>query len=167
MRGPVTRNKSRTPFPGRHTPGRRAVYRILLWLYLALLFYLTWFPGPFRRAGGAVGINLTPFATIRRYIHMEGTAAWINLAGNLAAFLPLGFLGPRSFVRYSRWWHTVLISLCVSLLVEAVQYLTGMGSLDVDDVIINILGGLAGFLLHRLCRLVYDNSHYTRGEFNK
>lgn len=143
-------------------PNQRTVYRVMLALYFALLFYLTWFPGPFRQAGGDVGVNLTPFSTIRRYIRMEDPADWINIAGNLAAFLPLGYLWPFSFRRYSRWRHTVLIALGVSLFVEAVQYLTGMGSLDVDDVIINTLGGLTGFFLHRLCKLVYDSTHYTR-----
>lgn len=142
-------------------PYKKAVYRALLLLYIALLFYLTWFPGPFRQAGGYVGINLHPFTTIRLYLRLHGPAVWINLAGNLAAFLPLGFLLPRCCIRYSRWWHTVLAALCVSLLVEAVQYLTGMGSLDVDDVMLNALGAAAGFFLHKLVELVYDSTHYT------
>jgi len=142
-------------------PNKKSVYRAMLLLYMALLLYLTWFPGPFRQAGGDAGINLRPFATIRRYIPMDDPADWVNIAGNLAAFAPLGFLMPRCFDRF-RWRHTALIALCVSLLVDAVQYITGMGSLDVDDVPLNVMGAGAGFFLHRLREWVYHSTHYTR-----
>jgi glycopeptide antibiotics resistance protein len=137
------------------TDGRKWFSRIILLLYLVLLFYLTWFPGPFRRAGGPAGINLMPFATIRLYIGNPG--AWVNIAGNLLAFIPLGFLWPFCFPRCARAWNILCAAVLLSLLVEIIQYLTGMGSLDVDDVLLNIFGGLLGWLLHRMCLRVYDS----------
>jgi glycopeptide antibiotics resistance protein len=74
----------------------------------------------------------------------------INLVGNLGAFVPIGFLWP--IVRNGRTnaWRVTLLSGVVSLLIEMFQFATGQRIADIDDVILNTLSGLLGYLLYRL-----------------
>ena len=65
---------------------------------------------------------------------------------NILMFLPLGLL----LAIWERQNHfpvyllTVALSVC---LLEAAQYLTRLGSADVDDLLLNLLGASLGFLI--------------------
>lgn len=100
--------------------------------------------------------NFTPFKTIGYYLsgHANLPIVIQNIGGNIILFSPLGFLMPflrPSFVRARR---IAAISFVASLILEVVQVLTGLGSFDVDDLLLNVLGGMIGFLawkaVHRL-----------------
>ena len=69
----------------------------------------------------------------------------INLAGNVLIFAPLGFLPP---LLWRRWRHrtALLLSAGTSCLIEFLQLFLGR-SVDVDDLILNVAGGFAGYLL--------------------
>lgn len=74
------------------------------------------------------------------------------LLGNVVMFLPLGFF-PALLWRHPRWWRSVLAAGGVSLFIEIVQIFVGRSS-DINDLILNTLGGLAGYGLYRfLARL--------------
>ena len=49
-----------------------------------------------------------------------------------------------------KWYVVVLFSLLFSLCIEAVQLVTRRGSFDVDDLMLNTLGGFLGYLLFLL-----------------
>ena len=70
----------------------------------------------------------------------------INLAGNVLIFAPLGVLPPLLWKRWRHLWTTVPLSAGASCLIEFLQLFLGR-SVDVDDVILNTLGGLLGYLL--------------------
>lgn len=93
------------------------------------------------------GVNLTPGATVRAMLEKgsRGQKA-INLAGNLLIFLPMGLLPPLLWKRWRHLWAAVSLSAGASLLIEALQLFVGR-SVDVDDLILNTLGGLMGYLL--------------------
>lgn len=95
--------------------------------------------------------NLVPFATIAYYLRGEPTpgVALRNLMGNVLLFIPMGFLLPFVVPRLQRMTHILFVSLAVSLLLEGVQLLTGIGSFDVDDLLLNGLGATVGGLLNR------------------
>lgn len=97
--------------------------------------------------------NLVPFATIWEYASGSGgvTVAQSvrNLAGNVAVFIPLG-LCLQVLLRDKRAWVSVGIVLAVSVAVELLQLALGVGACDVDDVILNTLGGALGVGLYRL-----------------
>jgi glycopeptide antibiotics resistance protein len=44
----------------------------------------------------------------------------------------------------------VLLSLAVSLSLEVVQLLIGVGQFDVDDLLLNVAGGVLGWLIYRV-----------------
>ena len=76
----------------------------------------------------------------------------INLAGNVVLFIPIGYFLPRlwgkmrNFLRFS---FTCVLSIC---LVELLQLLTLLGSLDIDDLILNLCGMILGYLIFMICK---------------
>jgi hypothetical protein len=116
---------------------------VLLVCYLLVLFDLTLLR--FRQHGAA--LNLGPFESILHYLRIGGRAMMVNIFGNVAAFLPLGFLVPSFVKGRGAALRVALISLALSLLVESLQYLSGRRTADVDDLILNTLGGLLGYAL--------------------
>lgn len=73
-----------------------------------------------------------------------------NLIGNIAGFIPLGLLIPMLFRGLRRSWKTVPIVFLISLGFETAQLLTGLGVFDIDDLVLNTLGGAIGYLLFRI-----------------
>lgn len=128
---------------------------LLFLIYLAALTYLLFFAEWIGRDEiyTEYHYNLLPFDTIRRYLfHRDRVGWWIcalNVEGNIAAFLPFGFFLPALFSRCNRAWITVLCTASFSFLVELIQLFTRVGSCDIDDLILNTLGGLLGYLLYR------------------
>ena len=70
--------------------------------------------------------------------------------GNMAWFVPFGFLGAALYPRLRTWCVLPWVTLGVSFLLEFSQWIFQTGVSDVDDLILNTLGGCAGFLLWRL-----------------
>ncbi|MFZ3131657.1 MAG: VanZ family protein [Desulfosporosinus sp.] len=129
------------------------VYQLLFWSYTAVLIWEV-FLGKYRSHGGPRRYNLTPLKTITGYIeHFESFGAsviLINLAGNIVAFMPLGFLLPLVFKRTSRLIVITRIILITSITIEICQYVFNVGGLDIDDVLLNTIGGLLGYLIYTL-----------------
>ena len=102
------------------------------------------FPPPFQG-----GINLVP---VRRswellcyYVHNDlWGAIWINFPGNIIMFLPVGFFAAL-FSDKPRWWKSTLLTAALSLFIEVFQLFVSRGT-DVDDLILNTMGGLLGYL---------------------
>lgn len=96
-------------------------------------------------------VNLVPFRTIAALFAAlragETTRFLINFAGNILVFVPLGLLPPLLWRRYRGAGGAALPALC-SLGIECCQIFTGR-SVDVDDLLLNALGGLLGWLLAR------------------
>ena len=126
-------------------------WRWLAWLalggYLALLFDLTMLrfhqPQPVW--------NFVPGLTILHDFRKGGIEFVINFLGNLAAFLPFGFLLPICLgSRWDRAGRVALASFGLSLLVEVSQGVMGTRVADVDDLTLNTVGGLIGFGSYRV-----------------
>ena len=62
-------------------------------------------------------------------------------------FAPLGFLLPLLGKRMQRFTTVLLWSLLVTVMIEAAQLLTGRGIFELDDIVHNILGSMAGYFL--------------------
>jgi glycopeptide antibiotics resistance protein len=78
-------------------------------------------------------------------------ATLAGAAGNVALFLPLGFLLPLLAPRLDRLWRTVGTGLALSAAIELSQVaFPGVRRADVNDVLLNTLGAAVGFLAYRL-----------------
>jgi glycopeptide antibiotics resistance protein len=74
-----------------------------------------------------------------------------GLAGNVALFVPLGFLLPLLAPRFHRRWPTVVAGFALSAAIELSQVaFPGVRRPDVNDVLANTLGTALGFLAYRL-----------------
>lgn len=74
-----------------------------------------------------------------------------NVLGNVVAFVPLGVFLPLLWRRIGIW-PNLLIVVCASVAVEIIQGLFALSAPDIDDVILNTLGGLVGILPFTLLR---------------
>ncbi len=138
---------------------RKLLYalKILLFAaYLALLCYFLFFAESMGRSftERTYHYNLRPFKEIKRFWeHREALGFWsvtLNLAGNVVAFIPFGMFLPWLYGQCRRFSITVFFSFELSLFVEITQLVLKVGSFDVDDILLNTLGGILGFLGYRI-----------------
>lgn len=78
--------------------------------------------------------------------HLISENNGLQIILNVFLFLPLGFLLPLVFSRIRKWYTIILISGLTSLLMEILQYFSGR-SMDINDIIFNIIGAIIGYLL--------------------
>lgn len=83
-----------------------------------------------------------------------GLGAFTNIAGNLALLAPLGFLLPLFWRHFHSAKHIILFAAGLSLSIELIQLAAG-GVTSVDDLILNTVGAVIGFLLAKLVFRVY------------
>ena len=95
--------------------------------------------------------NLTLFQEIKRFYRYGQNNSWtlfiINVVGNIVVFIPFGMCMPRLFARCKNVILTVLLTLEFSLIIEVAQLLSRVGRFDVDDLLLNTIGGLCGYII--------------------
>lgn len=91
--------------------------------------------------------NFTPFATILPYLLGDKgpIIAGVNLLGNILPLVPLGMLLP-SIWRSINWKKCLAIAIATSLSIETAQAMLRVGIFDIDDVILNSFGVMAGYV---------------------
>ena len=102
-------------------------------------------------------LNLIPFRTLRLFadllnsgVRSHITIAVINLGGNIIMFIPLGFLLPKVFPKLSSLPRVLLTTAIIITIVEIIQLFTLVGSCDIDDLILNVVGSALGYWFHKL-----------------
>ncbi len=95
--------------------------------------------------------NLIPFHTIKTYIIDYGGLKGSNITGNILVFLPLGVY-VQLFSQRKKAWTGILLCALISVGVETMQFALATGSFDVDDIILNTLGGLLGVVGYQLIK---------------
>ncbi len=150
-------------------PFSRAISVILLVMYLSLLIFLTLFSRGYMRNSFFRSMNLVPFRTIFLYLNanINNNIIVTNLLGNIVAFMPLGFLLPLIWEKTSRFIRILIASLGASLAIEAMQYLMAAGAADVDDLILNTAGGMLGYFILVICRLICRKIFRTQRQEKK
>lgn len=93
-------------------------------------------------------MQLRLFWTIRAALKTGDWKYWYFIVGNILLFVPLGFLFCNLFRGKWRWKWSVFLCLIFSCSIEAMQYFTGTGLCELDDVFHNTLGGGIGVLLN-------------------
>lgn len=138
----------------------------------------------FRRAGVAFGIYfailLCSWFLLNSRVDFNGgrTIHWVPLGqiftafanlpnsfryllGYVLFFIPLGFL--CSVLKPDwRWYQRLLLCLCFSVGIQLCQYALNTGPLDIDDVLLNLLGFWLGDLVKGLLDTL--RLHITDGE---
>lgn len=83
------------------------------------------------------------------YLLFSGEIAVIPYLLNIVMFLPLGFLVPLIWKQMANLVRILELGLGFSLFIEISQLLN-IRSTDVDDLLMNTLGALLGYLLYRI-----------------
>ena len=127
--------------------------RVLLGIYVACLIYFMFFSETYGRTmeHRDYQYNLVLFREIRRFIQYRDvlgpTAVFINIVGNVAVFIPLGFALPLLFEKAQGFVRVMILSFSTSLLAETMQLILRVGCFDVDDLLLNTVGGCMGYLV--------------------
>lgn len=146
----------------------RTIFAVLFIVYIALLLKLIILRYPIPMMVSAfqsalseplsekiMDVNLVPLKTISFYLAGKPSlgVARVNLIGNIIAFVPFGFILPIIFKRLRSFVLIFLLALFFILLLETIQLLTTVGAFDVDDIILNILGTVCGFIIFKIVAL--------------
>lgn len=133
-------------------------HKIILWIvmavYLIFLFYFLFFSEAMGRKTGVGNYryNLILFKEIGRFFTYWETvgflAAFLNIGGNVIAFVPFGCLMATLLNPKEKWYVVALFSLELSVCVELVQLCTKLGCFDVDDLLLNTVGGFIGYIIY-------------------
>lgn len=143
--------------------------KVLFLLYLIFLVYFLFLAEWYGRTeiSEEYRYNLELFKEIRRFITYReqlGTFAVLaNLAGNIVIFVPYGFF--ISMASRSRgFFKTLFFSMGLSLCVEVTQLFTRVGSFDVDDILLNTIGGVTGYIVFLMCNGVRRKHDVRNGK---
>lgn len=142
----------------------KKVVATLFALYCVVLLYVLFLHNTYRYEFGAIGvtsyfseehmsmINIVPFKTIFGYFqrlmnHTINTDIVVrNLFVNLVLFLPMGMAVPVLFEKkINKFWKFLLFIVITTFAIEIIQFLTMRGTADIDDIILNSLGGCIGY----------------------
>ena len=140
----------------------REFIRLAFKFYILMVIIVTLFPFVIGGYIGEPSMNIVPvFNTIKDIyevpIGMESymVGFWIkNILGNILLLLPLGIFLPMCFKRLRSFKSTVITCALVSLSIEVIQYISiyfgNFRSCDIDDIILNTLGGMIGFIIYKV-----------------
>ncbi|MFJ8263782.1 VanZ family protein [Rummeliibacillus sp. NPDC094406] len=132
------------------------------WVYLIGLFYETIVPkngvslqyAEMRiQNQDGLGINFhlfRVFTDVYNAIHYLNLwqPFFINFLGNIAIFMPIGFLLPLLWRKMEKFFFVFFTGLGLSLFIETMQ-LPQYRSTDVDDLWLNTLGAILGFCIYK------------------
>jgi glycopeptide antibiotics resistance protein len=106
-------------------------------------------------ANPAWWVNAVPLKTIGELVARTSPDQAIRqIGGNLGLLVPLGFLLPAISQRLRGWRAFTLAAVSLSVGLEAAQFAeraAGLAarSVDIDDVVLNALGALLGYVVYR------------------
>ena len=145
----------------------RTLGKVLFVLYIGFLVYFLFLAEWYGRTGtaGEYRYNLELFKEIKRFItyreQLGMFAVFANLFGNILIFVPYGFFISVAAARRG-FFKTLFFSFGLSLCVEIVQLFTRVGSFDVDDILLNTIGGALGYILFAICNVIRRRYHVQR-----
>lgn len=137
--------------------------------YMILLVYFLFFSEEYGRNEpySSYQYNFTLFRELNRYIQYRSQIGimyfLINVVGNVVAFMPFGFLVPvlyreqrKGGAHRGHYFRSFLfvsfLGFLFSLAVESVQLVTKVGCFDVDDLLLNTIGVMLGYVVYYISK---------------
>lgn len=135
--------------------------RVLFVAYMILALYFMFFSETLDRTmiSDEYRYNLELFHEIKRFWNMRDTYGWgvtlVNLLGNIICFMPFGFLLPTISKRkvFKNILGVTIFAMLFSIMIETAQLVTKVGAFDVDDILLNTIGGMIGYIIMRLTKI--------------
>lgn len=130
----------------------KEVFNLIFMIYVLCLFQVVTFEDP---TVNYHSNNLIPFKEILRYSF--GSRLFIkNVLGNLVMFVPFGIFS-SIYAKLDSKWQALFLVLFASLTVETTQFAIGR-VFDVDDIILNVVGGMVGYFIYYVVSKIGDRS---------
>ncbi len=131
---------------------KKITYIIILVIYMIMFFNMTIFG---RGMYGFTNINLVPFRTIIGYfIYFDTRTFFINVLGNIVILMPVEYLILKIF-NINKFYINLIINFIIVWIVEIIQHFTSLGVLDIDDMLLNILGmSIIYFIVRKHYKLI-------------
>lgn len=103
-------------------------------------------------------INLFPFSTISFYLSgkVNLLISFYNLAANIGLFVPYGIY---FMVKNLSPLKRIFLPLTSIALIEILQFITHRGNLDIDDLILNMVGVFLGYFLFPIFKRIVNLDH--------
>ncbi|MBR1377223.1 MAG: VanZ family protein [Bacilli bacterium] len=117
-------------------------------VYILCLFYVVTFQDVSWSSS-----NFTPFKEILRY-NIGSKMFYKNVLGNMVMFVPFGFF-VSYFLKLKKIYFINVLTIITSVTIEITQLLIGR-VFDVDDLLLNLVGGIAGYLIYKLIKKIND-----------
>ena len=96
---------------------------------------------------GNWGVNIIPFRTIKNYINYSASFhIFTNIIGNILIFMPLAYMLIYLYEPLRDLKKFMITLTLISFFIEFFQFFMGR-SVDIDDIILNLLGGLIAYLI--------------------
>ncbi len=146
---------------------RRGVGWCMFVVYIAALLYVMFFSEDLGRTGAArtYRYNLVLFKEIKRFIYnyqnLGLMAVLLNVAGNILVFMPFGFMLPILTSYKGKFVSALFGTFALSLFIETTQLIFRVGCFDVDDLLLNTVGGVLGYIVYAIRRM-YLKHKYKR-----
>lgn len=119
-------------------------------IYMMCLFYVVTFQDI--EVLGISRYNLIPFKEMFRY-PIGSYLFYKNVIGNMLMFVPFGFFTAYILNKVKLRW-VIIITLIVSLAIEFIQLKIGR-VFDIDDVILNVMGGIVGYIIFSIINRIF------------
>ena len=99
--------------------------------------------------------NFIPFREIFRY-HIGSRLFLKNVLGNVLLFMPFGFFSSY-YLKFKKPWVILGLTLVTSFSIEVIQ-MSICRVFDVDDILLNIVGGYFGYLIYSVISRIGDRA---------
>ena len=110
-------------------------------------------------------LNIVPFRSIMEGINVFDGIRYrlidMQVWGNVAIFIPAGIY-LMVFHEIQPVKNTIIHIVLISFCVEIIQYVFNIGGADIDDIILNCLGGLIGIGLYLLLKRIFKTRDKTK-----
>lgn len=126
-------------------------WQMLFAVYMVVLLRLTVFRPGFLHPNWMGGTIYFQPLNYYRWLSAAGRwrEFWVNLLGNTVSFAPFGVW--LCYRRFS-WRKCALCGLALTLTIETAQFVLGTGNSDFDDVVLNVIGVMAGWGFWQMVR---------------
>ena len=136
---------------------KREIQLLFVYICITVVARFTFFP--FSKVNGEIQplvferakmfplrINWIPL--VKLFDYPEVRDILINVIGNTAMFIPLGIVWPSVYKALDTSWKVICAGIGVSLCIEILQLPFYDRVSDVDDLLLNTLGFVIGYLLY-------------------
>ncbi len=129
----------------------KEIFYLFFLMYILCLFQIVTFEDTSTLVSGN---NFEPFKEILRY-KLGSRLFFKNVIGNVVLFIPYGIFASM-YTKIEKPHHALGLIFFASATVEITQLLIGR-VFDIDDIILNIIGGMIGFLIYITIKKIGDS----------